>query len=65
MTDTMPPLFWRVVLNPLRRWLEDRHVQEHHFVPQMRALWKPPPPSNVRPFLNLVVTRGAKTRRVA
>ena len=55
-------LFYRLVVNPLRRWAER---DSRLLVEQWKAAYGPPPKSNVRPFLNLVVTRAEQKRRVA
>jgi len=56
-----PPWFYRWLLNPLRRWAEDRAVPEASYLSQMRAWW---PTKKPLPFLNLRVVRDAR-RKVA
>ena len=57
-----PPWLYRLLLNPLRRWSErdDRLLVEH-----WKAAYAPEKTTNVRPFLNLRVSRGSQQRKVA
>lgn len=55
-------LLYVLVINPLRRWAER---DSRLLVEQWKSAYGPPPKSNVRPFLNLVVTRSTSTRKVA
>lgn len=52
-----PPLFYRLVVNPLRAWLER---DDRLLVEQWRDAFKPAPRLKVRPFLNLRVSRSAR-----
>lgn len=54
-----PPLFYRLVVNPLRAWLER---DERLLVEQWRDAFKPEARSTVRPFLNLRVMRDARRK---
>lgn len=56
-----PPLFYRLVINPLRAWLER---DDRLLVEQWKAAYAPDRKTNVVPFLNLLVKRDAR-RKVA
>ncbi len=56
-----PPLFYRLVLNPLRQWAErdERLLVEH-----WKATLAPTPKAKVA-YINLLVRRDTRTRQVA
>lgn len=58
--DVTPPLLYRLVVNPFRRWLER---DDRLLVEQWKAAYGPAP-LKVVPFLNLRVIRSA-SRKVA
>ena len=56
-----PPMLYRLVINPLRAWLErdDRLLIEH---------WKDAMKPETRPkvrYINLIVSRDTRARRIA
>lgn len=52
-----PPLLWRLVLNPLRRWLER---DDRLLVEQWKVAFAPERSAKVVQFLNLRVARSAR-----